>query len=219
MKKIRQVIVDGRGESKKCINIMHNSIDLFKKIASVEFQKPILFTPDFEYTSDKIKSIAIEKLSYDQYNHFLLDLVDYWPDDSYLMLCQPDGYPIIAENWMDEFLNYDYIGAPWQHSHFINRVGNGGFSIRSKKYLDACKILFDDFPMIAKYHNCEDFLCTNIYYHEMISLGITFAPLDLAAKFSYENPIAERLFGVDQCFGLHDFVNGPVHEKIKYRIE
>jgi hypothetical protein len=220
MKEIRQVIVDGKGESEICIKIIKNTINLFKEINSVKFNIPILFTPDNINNIDGINIVKINKLSYQEYNGFLLNIFDYWKDDSYLMLCQPDGYPIISKNWTDDFLNYDYIGAPWPFFNhtFRNRVGNGGFSIRSKKYLYTCKKLFNNFPNIEKYHMYEDFLCCNIYYDEMLSLGIKFAPIEIASKFSYENIIPERNFDLEYCFGMHDLKNEPIEQKAKYKI-
>ena len=67
-------------------------------------------------------------------NHLLLKK---YIDTDFCLIIQGDGFVIHPENWTDEFLKYDYIGAPWRnlaHYSFI-RVGNGGFSLRSKKLL------------------------------------------------------------------------------------
>jgi hypothetical protein len=48
------------------------------------------------------------------------------------------------ELWSNDFLEYDYIGAPWMYSDtsYITDegehvpVGNGGFCLRSKKFLE-----------------------------------------------------------------------------------
>ena len=39
-------------------------------------------------------------------------------------------------HFSEVFLNYDYIGAPWPHHQDFN-VGNGGFSMRSAKLINA----------------------------------------------------------------------------------
>ena len=45
-----------------------------------------------------------------------------------------DGFVINPNLWTDQFLKYDYIGAPWSHTipYYGQkyRVGNGGFSLR-----------------------------------------------------------------------------------------
>lgn len=44
---------------------------------------------------------------------------------------------------LEDFLNYDYVGAPWIDKNIINKVGNGGLSFRKKikilKHLDTYK--------------------------------------------------------------------------------
>ena len=111
----------------------------------------------------------------------------------------------------DEFLKFDYIGAPWSNKLQINPklilnveknpVGNGGFSLRSRKLVETtAKINFDslNFPMKA-----EDVVICYYLYKEMIDNGIRFAPPKLAAQFSMEN--IEHLYGqnVNSVFGFH----------------
>ena len=63
---------------------------------------------------------------------------------THCIVCQLDGYPINPSQWDESWLKYDYIGAPWPngwlayHGYpFDSRVGNGGFSLRSKRLCDA----------------------------------------------------------------------------------
>lgn len=49
---------------------------------------------------------------------------------SHFLICQWDGWVLNHEAWTDEFLKYDYVGAPWWYKDGLN-VGNGGFSLRS----------------------------------------------------------------------------------------
>ena len=53
-----------------------------------------------------------------------------------MLIIQHDGFILNHKAWDNEFLNYDYIGAPvyWMGNKLIE-VGNGGFSLRSKKLL------------------------------------------------------------------------------------
>jgi len=115
--------------------------------------------------------------------------------------------------WTNEFLKYDYIGAPWPNEVGVNnasiskihlqknRVGNGGFSLRSKKLLEVCsQIKFDtlDFPIKS-----EDMIICHFLYEEMLKSGIKFAPFDLAGKFSIESLIENQAGNLTSSFGFH----------------
>jgi hypothetical protein len=98
------------------------------------------------------------------------------------MCVHADGYIVNSKNWNNKFLDYDYIGAPWTGKEFFTtpdtRVGNGGVSIRSKKLLHVVKDL--------SCNGHEDTEICHRYRNFLISKGITFAPLELAGKFSVE---------------------------------
>jgi hypothetical protein len=75
--------------------------------------------------------------SYEDYNAFVVcDLGEYF-STSHCLLIQEDGYVLDYQAWSDEFLEYDYIGAPW----YDNVVGNGGFSLRSKRFCETASNL------------------------------------------------------------------------------
>lgn len=145
-----------------------------------------------------------------EYSKFcLVDLNKYISTD-FCLTIQHDGYIINPECWIDEFLNFDYIGAPWPINWgYKNRVGNGGFCLKSKKFLEECSKAFSNFNFklsIArdKYDISinEDFLACNIYYDEMIERGIKFADVETASLFSIEHPVLEMK---DKTFGFHDY--------------
>lgn len=220
-----------------------NCVDPYQSAAAInycqkffEFGKSILVThQDIEV--DNIELHLIDKLDWNQYNDYVLNLIDH-TDNDYVLLIQDDGHIVNPDLWDDEFLNYDYIGAPWpseeswislQHQDqqslmrevfSENRVGNGGFCLRSRKFLEFS----------TRYDSCnglgeDSFLCTRKYY-EAIEYGIKFAPFELAAKFSYENPCIEfgtswnRQISFDQSkhFGWHgkNFLNTHELMSIKY---
>jgi len=201
-----------------------------------EFGKSILVTHQDIDVYD-IELHLIDKLDWNQYNDYVLKLIGH-TDNDYVMLIQDDGHLTNANLWDNEYLEYDYIGAPWPHEEswinlqlqeqqpYIrenfpkNRVGNGGFCIRSKKFLEFS----------AQYESCnglgeDTFLCTR-KYNEAIEYGIKFAPFELAAKFSYENPCIEFgtpwnqqvVFDKSKHFGWHgkNFLNTHELMSIKY---
>jgi hypothetical protein len=98
---------------------------------------------------------------------------------------QWDGIANDKQQWTDEFLKYDYIGAVWPWEQEGRNVGNGGFSLRSKKLLDACQdkqVSLTEAEPVA-----EDKIIgsTQRTYLEK-QYGINFAPADLARRFSFE---------------------------------
>ncbi len=170
-------------------NLDNIKISMFENLFKVNLE--IIYIP-------KIKN----KFEYSKF--CLVNLNDYISTD-FCLIVQYDGYVINPECWTDKFFSFDYIGAPWPNTEFKNRVGNGGFSLRSKKFLEVCSNLFKDYPEIPiKYNHPdylhEDFLACNAYYDEMIERGIKFADIKIASKFSVEHPFVEM---ENETFGFH----------------
>src|SRR6266850_1256662 len=63
--------------------------------------------------------------------HFLWFNVPQYVKTSHILTIQWDGWVINPHLWNDDWLQYDYIGAPWDDGC----VGNGGFSLRSKRLM------------------------------------------------------------------------------------
>ncbi len=145
--------------------------------------------------------------SSDEYSRFILyELCKYIKSD-FCLLVQYDGYVTRPELWSDEFLQYDYIGAPWPpDTHFTNmgeevRVGNGGFSFRSKKLLNAFNELGLKFTDNGTGFFHEDGQICNYYRDILESYGIKFAPVEVAARFSKELVVPETV----ESFGFHRY--------------
>jgi hypothetical protein len=81
---------------------------------------------------DKIQliNLNINNLTLDEYNKLLISkkFYDYIPTEIFLIF-QTDSI-ICEENkdYINKFLNYDYVGAPWKDDN----IGNGGLSLRKK---------------------------------------------------------------------------------------
>lgn len=113
---------------------------------------------------------------------------------SHLLTIQWDGWVLNGNAWMNEFLDYDYIGAPWTW-YATDRIGNGGFSLRSAKLMRE----------LATYDivGAEDTSLCRFYRKELEALGYRWAPEDLAKHFSVEH-------GPDAVtFGFHGAFNFP----------
>lgn len=152
-----------------------------------------------------------------EYSRFIIKELNSFIETEFCLVTQGDGFIINPQLWSEEFLNYDYIGAPWRkQSHLVNsqgqtvdildlnknRVGNGGFSLRSKKLLEVCSQL--DFDHIKTSSLSEDLIICHYFYDWFTAKSIKFAPLEVAIKFSCEQPIEElENFSWENTFGFH----------------
>lgn len=121
------------------------------------------------------------------YSRLMLKEVGKHITTDFTMTIQYDGMPTDATKWQEEFLKYDYIGAPWLWFPEDRRVGNGGFSLRSRRVTDLClsdELVFDLGPNEWQ----EDVHIGVLYKDWFVKNGAKFAPIDLAKQFSAENP-------------------------------
>ena len=150
-------------------------------------------------STDYKYAIAIDHInSKEEYSHFCIKKMGRYVDTNYVLLIQHDGFVIGGKKaWVGEFMEYDYIGAPWNYTDGLN-VGNGGFSLRSKKLLD---ILMDE--RINQYHP-EDHHIGRTFRPLLESIGIKFPAEELAWKFAIE---CGNKYGWDYKgqFGFHGF--------------
>jgi hypothetical protein len=138
--------------------------------------------------------------SLDDYSYACIYELPKHIDTEFVMVIQPDGFVVNPESWRDEFLEYDYIGAPWPvpNDNFsfrdINnelvRVGNGGASLRSKRLLNLPIELGLEWKSFHGYYNEDGFICVN-YRHKYLENGMKFADINIAKYFSHENMIPE----------------------------
>ena len=153
----------------------------------------LLSSMDYPEVTNRIESIN----SKEKYSSFVVKDLHKYVDTEFCMIMQSDGYPVNIKAWTDDFLKYDYIGAPWIFFRFKNdpkmktRVGNGGFSLRSKKLLKEASALTPRETRV----NPEDAYITKGIGEELKSKGISFAPVDLAIRFSVEKALYTGQFG------------------------
>src|SRR5690606_22157556 len=90
------------------------------------------------------------------YSKFCIyDMPDYC-DTSHMLIIHHDGYVLKPEAWQPEWLEYDYIGAPWSW-YDKYQVGNGGFCLRSKRLMLAARALQPDVT-----HPEDDVICRQL---------------------------------------------------------
>jgi hypothetical protein len=91
----------------------------------------------------------------------------------YMLGIHDDGFVINPHLWDWNFINYDYIGAPWKNYGQRNRVGNGGFVLKSNKFIQLTK-------HIKFLGGHEDGELTNYYFDYFTSHGCKYAPVNVA---------------------------------------
>jgi len=113
------------------------------------------------------------------------------------LVIQWDGFVINPRQWDERFLKCDYMGALWPQFSDGHEVGNGGFSLRSRKLLEACRS-----PGFTRSHP-EDVAIgrVNRAFLER-EHGIVFADIDAAAQFAFE-----RSAPPGPTFGFHGVFN------------
>ena len=156
-------------------------------------------------------------LNIDEYSYGCIYDLHKFVDTEHCLLIQSDSWVLNPEKWNDDWLRYDYIGAPWAYSDFSyvdpfgnhQRVGNGGFSLRSKKLLEVPMKTNVPFEvnlgtfykhMNANCYNEDGNICVH-NRHIFENEGCVFAPIEVAADFSHETDIPE-IQGIIP-FGFH----------------
>jgi len=135
----------------------------------------------------------------DEWNYNIIYNLPKHVETDYAILIHDNGFIVNPESWNDDFLNYDYIGAPFPlptddisyrdiYGNII-RQGNS-VSLRSKKLLDVANNLNLEWKSFYGYTNEDGFICAH-YRHKYIEEGCIFAHIDVAKHFSHESMIPE----------------------------
>lgn len=160
------------------------------------------FLPGWDY---KIVSDVVIK-NWRDYNT-LLTSVDFWksiPFEKVIIVQHDSG---ILRTGIDEFITWDYVGAPWCWQH---QGGNGGFSLRTKIVM---QFIVERYTWGGMREGNEDVWFCNLMHREGIG---ELAPRKVCSKFSVE--------GIYQLgtFGYHDpakWLNSEQVDKIMTQYE
>ena len=165
---------------------------LRRSMAAIEFGRVVLFS-DREVDGvptqiiDPINSIA-------EYSNFVLHDLPHYIHTDFALITQWDGYAWNPDAWSTDFLSYDYIGAPWNDG----AVGNGGFSLRSRRLMLMCTNIQTNRP--------EDVAICRVHRAQLEADGMRFAPLGVAQRFSFETVYKPLEAGI-WPFGFHGVRN------------
>jgi len=135
---------------------------------------------------------------------------------SHVLMTEWDGGLRDVNAWSNDFLNFDYIGAPWVWARGQRHtVGNGGFMLLSTRMAQH---------VYANRHRFK--IHTDVGYSQVNRLqiekeiGAKWAPEDVAIRFSYEHYYEPHRSQSKPSFGYHDIFNWPLallHDEVVRR--
>lgn len=181
----------------------------------------LLSTTMPSYLPSNIKWGQIYPMSYQQYSVFVMHSLYAFIETDFCLIVQDDGWVINGKAWKPEYYDYDYIGAAthaavvgnqlilhggWVEKPVRTMVQNGGFSLRSKRFLEMPnKLGLVHTPHESIYLWNEDVQLTavkrNIFEHH----GIRYASEKVSRGFAMEyavNGLYEN-FDFSQLVGHH----------------
>ncbi len=171
----------------KCIDVQ--SIYTFSDETLIEGSTNV-FTP-------KIQSI-------EEYDRIVLKELPKLVEEDFVIVFQWDGFALNADVPITDFTKYDYVGAPWPYVPTGFEVGNGGFSLRSRRLLDQLLNVEHSVAASTAFNRCEDLRICRTYRRTLEGLGINFAPYEVAKLFSFEE-IPQK-----GTLGFHGVFNFPL---------
>lgn len=177
----------------------------FGDIVFISDTEPKNLPKDIRY-SESPKSSNIDEWNY----NIIYDFPKHIHTD-FVILIHDNGFIVNPNSWRSEFLEYDYIGAPWpipnddfsyrDINNNLIRVGNS-VSLRSKKLLDVPIKENLEWKPFHGYTNEDGYICVN-YRHKYIEAGCKFADIEVAKYFSHETEIPE-IQGIEP-FAFHNY--------------
>jgi hypothetical protein len=193
-----------------CVNVerLQTAMDVCQRDIQFGAVKLLTSLP----TDDKRLVKITDMGNVQEYSRFCAEELVKHVDTDYVLIVQYDGFILNPDSWTDEFLEYDYIGAPWLVADWsvtdfnfptnllgTRVVGNGGFSLRSKKFLEVSAKLMRE-KKIPQIHPEDVSLC--IWHKDLLNKeDISIAPPELAQRFSIEGD--DDIY--DKQFGFHGF--------------
>ena len=195
---------------------------LLKSMSELPGSQALLISPSRpEHLPVSIAWKHTKPLTYYQYTFFMMYCLHTYIDTDFCLTVQDDGWVLDGKNFRKEFYDYDYIGSPthaglhgdnlylqfsWQQFDNPTVVQNGGFSLRSRKFLEAPA----KHGIMHTLHNVEPFINEDVQLScllrpQMESVGVKYAPLWLAKTFGmeYKGPKFHDGFNYGNLLGHH----------------
>lgn len=164
-------------------------------LAQVDVARAVFFGDEnAAWDAEDLRGIELVKIpalrNIGAYSRFVLHGLLSHVHTSHCLIVQWDGFVVDAAMWRDEFLSVDYVGPPWYRKGHPIGVGNGGFSLRSSRLLEALAHLPCDGD------EPEDDVICKLHREALVSrFGIRFADAEMAARFGIEQGPLRPTFG------------------------
>lgn len=178
-----------------CINQGQAIVAIRETLKHINPAKTIFLT-DIDFETDEFEVIKIARItSVEEYSYLMIKMLSDFFDTDFVLTIQADGWVLDGSKWDEKFLDCDYIGSTWPYP--TKNVGNGAFSIRSKKLQHI--LATDSFIKIV---SPEDEIIGRLYRDYLESIyNIVFAKEEVANKFAYElNEPTQHTFGFHKNF-------------------
>ena len=157
---------------------------------------------DLSKYRDRIRlvNLQVDNLNTDQLNKLLTSekFYDYIPTEIFLFFQTDSMICPQFKDLLSDFLQYDYVGAPWKNNIVKGNVGNGGISIRRKS------------KMIEIIKNCEYNGENEDVFFSRSCDQVSINKPDAAKAGKFSNEITYN----EESFGIHKFWNYHSIEKI-----
>ena len=146
-----------------------------------------------KWNNVKYVNIGVDNMTKLEYSNYIKTM-EFWDKvlGNKILMFQTDS--LLLRYGIDEFLIYDYIGAPWTKPKEDSFIGNGGLSIRDKEKMIE----------IVKKYNTLPSEWEDIYFAKHLK-NSNIPPVEVAMKFSVEDIFYPK------PIGLHNPIKIPPH--------
>jgi hypothetical protein len=174
---------------------------------------------DTPYRRNVVRIPPIKSIN--EYSAFCLKEMYKYVDTSHALIIQHDGYVLRGESWDPAWLQRDYIGPLYDQDRTITpmSVGSGGFSLRSRRLMQATAELLPPWNGTASYDSmgprtwAHPSQQTNFWGHEdgiicfhlrhgLTSRGMQFGTPEEAARFAHGK---NKVMRDPLSFGFHGY--------------
>jgi hypothetical protein len=178
-----------------------------KTLSTIDCKEVITFS-DREIISGA-KFIPIRKqINLYDYSEIVLKQLWTYVETDHVLVIQWDGMAINKGLWTDEFLKYDYIGSIWPWPQQGINMGNGGFSLRSRRLIDACR---NTEIKLGGFAGQNEDIAICVEHRKLLQeqYKIQYAPEEIARQFATENEwLGRKTFGFHGMWNIPRFLSG-----------
>ena len=167
---------------------------------------------NIDYISDIIKgklsnhkhrismlNLNVDNLTIPDYNRLFINNFEFYdkiPTEIFLVFQTDTMINTQYKDLINDFLEYDYVGAPWIWTTPYGQVGNGGLSLRKKsKMLEIMK------------NGKNKHLNEDVYFSMSNVIKLNKPTFEKAKEFSMEMIFSEKSFG---CHKSYAYINNSI---------